>query len=55
MKFKKLLFLALFFTPTFAMAISSFNGFRDNVTAENLPYFSKDLAGMRGASSYTPS
>ncbi|MBO4707002.1 MAG: hypothetical protein J5594_00355 [Elusimicrobiaceae bacterium] len=53
MKFKKLLFLALFFTPTFAMAISSFNGFRDNVTAENLPYFSKDLAGMLGASSYT--
>ena len=50
---KKLLFLTLFFTPTFAMAISSFNGFRDNVTADNLPYFSKDLAGMLGASSYT--
>ena len=53
MKFKKLLFLTLIFTPTFAMAVSSFNHFNANVTAQNLPYFSKDLAAMLGASSYT--
>lgn len=50
---KKLLILTLLFTPSFAMAISSFSGFRDNVSAENLPYFSKDLAAMLGASSYS--
>ena len=54
MKFiKRFLFLALFFAPTFAMAVSSFNGFRDKVTEQNLPYFTKDLAAMLGASSYT--
>ena len=53
MKFKKLLFLSLFFMPTFAMAVSSFDGFRNHVTAENLPYFTKDLAAMLGASSYS--
>lgn len=53
MKFKKLLFLTLFLMPTFAMAISSFDGFRTHITEENLPYFSKDLAAMLGASSYS--
>ena len=53
MKFKKLLFLTLLFMPSFAAAISSFDGFRNNITAENLPYFSKDLAAMLGASSYS--
>ena len=53
MKFKKLLFLSLFFMPTFAMAVSSFDGFRNHVTSENLPHFTKDLAAMLGASSYS--
>ena len=53
MKLKKLLFLTLLFSPTFALAISSFDGFRTHVTADNLPYFSKDLAAMLGASSYS--
>lgn len=53
MKLKKLLFITLLFTPTFTFAISSFDGFRNNVTADNLPYFSKDLAAMLGASSYS--
>ena len=54
MKFiKKFLFLTLLLTPTFAMALSSFDNFRINITEENLPYFSKDLAAMLGASSYS--
>lgn len=53
MKFKKLLILIFIFAPSFAAAISSFDNFRTNVTTDNLPYFSKDLAAMLGASSYS--
>ena len=54
MKFiKKFLLLILVFAPSMAGAISSFDGFRSHVTAENLPHFSKDLAAMLGASSYS--
>ena len=53
MKFiKKLLLLTLLLLPTVTMA-SSFDGFHDNVTAQNLRYFAKDLAGILGASSYS--
>jgi len=52
MRFKKFLFLILVFVPAFAAA-SSFDGFSTHVTAQNLPYFAKDLAGMLGASSYS--
>lgn len=50
--FTKILLLTLLFTPSVLMA-SSFDGFHDNVTAQNLPYFAKDLAGILGSSSYS--
>jgi len=53
MKFiRKFLLLILLFAPAAVMA-GSFDGFYSNVTAENLPYFTKDLAGMLGSSSYS--
>lgn len=53
MKFiKKISLLILLFTPTLVIG-ASFSGFYDNVTAENLPYFAKDLAGMLGSSTYS--
>lgn len=42
----------LLFTPALSMG-ASFTGFYDNVTAQNLPYFAKDLAGMLGSSTYS--
>ena len=54
MKFmRNFLVLVLLFVPAFAGAVSSFDSFRSNVTAQNLPYFSRDLAAMLGASSYS--
>ncbi len=50
--FKKILLLLFIFTPVLTMA-SSFDGFYNNISKENLPYFAKDLAGMLGASSYS--
>ena len=53
MKFIKAITLfILLFAPTFVMG-ASFTGFYDNVTAQNLPYFAKDLAGMLGSSTYS--
>ncbi len=53
MKFRKFLFLILILAPSIAGAVSSFDGFKSHITAENLPYFSRDLAAMLGASSYS--
>ena len=50
--FKKILLLLFIFTPVLTTA-SSFDGFYNNISKENLPYFAKDLAGMLGASSYS--
>ena len=53
MKFiKRIILSVLLFAPTLAMG-ASFTGFYNNVTAQNLPYFAKDLAGMLGSSTYS--